>query len=144
MNKKDKTIRAFLDLAVKYLTPGNKVFFKEENCYLCDVHLTKRDIWHNGKQIWNQDGTRATRHDCKGCPLASETGTCECIGFETYTSARSAYREHRHIIDGSPCNEFKRRAEFFKKYLPIIKKWPTERFTKKGWIYSGNEISRED
>jgi hypothetical protein len=143
MDKQYRTIRAFMNMAVKYLTPQGKIFFKEDHCALCDVHLIKREIWQDGVLAKKEDGTPVYYFNCKGCPLASAKGTCGCIEFKTYRRAQDVYRNKKHIINNEPCAEFIARSKFFVKYLFIISIWPASRFTKKGWKYSGNEISRE-
>ena len=66
---------------------------------------------------------------CEGCPSADWYGEGGCYEFESFNHGSTIGTE---------------RKAFWEKYLPIIKKWPTSRFTRKGWTYSGDEISRKD
>jgi hypothetical protein len=125
MTKKERTIKAFEKLAWRYRNPLGLIFFTSSHCPLCVIHDMMRG--------------------CRGCPLASKRGHGECFDFTSCRNARKKNRELTHIDShDKPCKEFIKRAEFFEKYLPVIKKWPASRFTKKGWKYSGDEISREE
>ena len=83
-------------------------------CPLCKIHCRT---------------PRWSKWECVGCPSADRQGSEGCRDFESFKI--------------NPTVGATRKA-FWIKYLPIIKKWPTSRFTRKGWTYSGDEISRKD
>jgi hypothetical protein len=146
MSKKTRTIKAFSEIILKYMNPCGDIFFKEEYCPLCIVHIKREKIELSpGIYAKKKNGDFQLHSDCRGCPLASRGGSTGCISFRTYAPAQKKYYQMRHItLNNAPCQEFKNRANFFIKYFHTISVWPESRFTKKGWEYSGNEISRED
>ena len=114
-NNQELTIEACKYLVSKYRNAESKMgFFTSYTCPLCDIYPRPKD--------------------CIGCPLASEHGRCGCVEFASYkrASARPFSKEN-----------FEARAQFFEKIIPILEKLPPERFTKKGWKYTGDIIPRE-
>ena len=134
MTKKEETVRAFEELSFKYRHPLEEEFYNEDSCPLCKIH--------------NKDG-----EGCIGCPLADKDGNMGCGDFASFKSARMSVtsinkgvlntifpskKSHPNISDS-----FIARAQFFEKYLEVIKTIDAERFTNKGWKYF-EEIDRND
>ena len=133
MTIKEETIRAFEELSFKYRHPWKEEFFDEDSCPLCKIHS---DIVY----------------ECKGCPLADKDGNIGCEDFVSFEEARMSLnsinkglfntrfpskKSHPNVPDS-----FIARAQFFEKYLEVIKTIDAERFTNKGWKYF--EIDRND
>ena len=133
MINKRITIRAFEELSYKYRHPWGREFFNEDSCPLCKIHIK------------DEEG-------CRGCPLAYRNGIGGCGLFKSYGKARrnlieinkSGYNRRFPLKEQYPNvpDSFIARAQFFEKYVKIIKKIDAERFTNKGWKYF--EIDRND
>ena len=133
MTKKEETIRAFEELSFKYRHPWGREFFDLDSCSLCKIHSGSGD-------------------ECKGCPLADKDGNMGCGNFASFGEARMSLnlinkglfntrfpskKNHPNVPDS-----FIAKAQFFEKYLEVIKTIDAERFTNKGWKYF--EIDRND
>ena len=125
MTNKDRTIVACEELAKKYRKPQGKQFFLSDDCSLCKINRG------------------AGLMECKGCPLADRGAEVGCTKFTSYRKAikfLSKGTKFRSIDltyggDRKTSVTFTRRAEFFEKIIPILKKIPAKRFTKVGWTY---------
>ena len=111
MTYKDRAIKACKELQDKYLNPKNKYFFKHDYCSLCIIYYER---WVNV---------------CVGCPLANENKGIGCCFFDSYENVHTHYG-----WDGEE-RALKKRANFFKKIIPILKGIPAKKFTKRGWSY---------
>lgn len=114
MTKKERTIKACRELAAKYRDPEERGFFMHITCTLCRIFKVRWLFWR-----WRYSP------NCKGCPLARETGGMGCGSFKTYRAA-SLSRSR---------DAFEARAAFFDKIIPILEGIPASRFTKRGWKY---------
>jgi hypothetical protein len=117
IKNKELTIRAHRRIAWRYRNPKGLSFFDMNSCPLCEIHYKYGE--------------------CRGCPLAHVDGGQGCSNFTSYRHADLEYSLDKY----GPA--FEARAQFHEKVIEIIKKWPEERFTKEGWIYSGEEIPRK-
>lgn len=129
MTNKERTIQACRDLAHKYRNPEGREFFNIKSCALCRVHFSHRVYFDS---------------DCRGCPLAKEDGAAGCSEFKSNdTAQRARFNADDDATDPKVRKAFEKRAQFFDRIIPILEKWPEERFTAEGWKYSGEEIPRE-
>ena len=132
MSYKRRAIKAFKKLAYKYRHPQGENFFNSKTCPLCHVY----------------PGVNS----CRGCPLADIEGNSGCMDFRTFVEAKRAidgiisntgHESYIYPKDKPTIPEFIARAEFFEKYLPIIKKLPSKIFTPSRWRYF-KELDRND
>jgi len=127
MTKKEKTIKACKVLIERYKHPSGHKFFNSSSCPLCTIHYICGDFM-----------------GCSGCPLSDKDGNQGCNYFETYKKAHTYYLRFLHCstndVKEAP-KVFIDRAKFFEKIIPILKKIPEKRFTKKGWVYF-SELNR--
>ena len=115
---KQETIKAIEEIIHRYDNPKKYkyLFFNSKQCPLCKLHK-KYNV-------------------CRGCPLANVQGTIGCIDFYSFKSIKK-YRYSIHYEA-----YLRKRGEFFKKILPIIKQYKFEYFTDIGWRYFAT-IKRE-
>ncbi len=134
MTKKERYIRAWVELIKKFRNPIGNVFFNEATCPLCIV----------------------SGSSCRGCPLANKYGGMGCMDFVSAEMASAAIDKaldkgtykldgYRRVveIDDETAQAFNACADALEKYLPVIKNIPSQRFTKEGWTYF-DELSRYD
>ena len=127
MTYKQKALKAWRKLENKYrnVTEENyrSDFFKDNKCPLCKIY--------------------DTGDDCDGCPLSDEDKHVGCVDFASYKIAKEAYREAYYLSVGDFKKAYSKRADFFKKYYPVLEKLPAKKFTPTGWSYF-EELDRED
>lgn len=135
VDKKERTLRGCRELAENYRNPVGKTFFNIHACPLCKIHYK---MFMPNKMLKSSP--------CRGCPLANKYGNSGCIKFKSGELARDTLmRASPSIylndlpIEIETANKikeaFEARAKFFDKIIPILKKIPASRFTRKGWRY---------
>lgn len=114
---KERTIDACKELIDKYENPDRKDFFLSCCCPLCQIYYYKK-------------------HTCKGCFMSNFGGSMGCINFRSFKEASENLKiiEDYYYTDES-MKYLKKRAKFFRKIIPILKKIPAEQFTPSGWKY---------
>jgi len=132
MNKKEKTIQAFKDIANRYRNPQGKKFFSRETCELCNIHFSEVS-----DPSFNNDRRPYSNINCWGCPLASKSGGCGCKEYQSYKDAFYEYEyevnQGGKIIKSS--ESFIKRAEFFESKIEYLHGLPEFHFTKEGENY---------
>jgi len=125
VTRKKKVLSALKENGKKYRTiVGQSVLTVNDNP-LCQIYLVKHV-------------------DCSGCPLSLTDGRPGCVLFSSFKAVekgingsgmKDPYAPVPKEKASSLKKPFKKRALFYKKVGEIVKGWPDERFTKKGWKF---------
>lgn len=138
MTKKQKIIEAAKATLRKYRNPKGNVFNKFNSCAMCEAI---------GKKAWT---------NCIPCPLAHKDGDIGCSEFKSSVLKGSAIVVDEYgKITNNTGGEFskymktkirkqlKARANFYEDIIPILESMPEKRFTRSGWKFTDDRISRE-
>jgi hypothetical protein len=127
INLKVEYIKAFEESISRYRNPAYKQFFESRGCPMCII-----------TQLFRQEQNIANIKSCIPCPMAIEKTPSinGCTKFESYVQARKIYKEVKPITQDNLLSVkeiFDARANDLERILNIIKTWPIERLTVRGW-----------